>query len=1378
MSEPTPPRDVAVPEASPPDPPGRESRRRIVQRWARRLLAVVVALVAAVVVTFFSIDLGRLPQLVELAERHGGNYLRRPLHIGRISARITPGAFVVEDIVIEGRRPEDEPFMRIGRVRVNVPWWTLFRRELHLNVRLDDWAMRIETWADGHNMPRLVPERREPSGPRRFTTTVDYVYAHGGRFTFVDHVTPWSVDAPNLTFDFVRSTAFEEYVGTARFHDGTVRIQSYEPMAVDLRTRFELDGPIVRLRHIDLIADGSVSHVTGEIDFGNWPNQVYQIQSTVDFARMKDLFFTGETWRIQGEGDFTGRFLLGKGGVRDLTGTFSSPVARFNDVAFERLHGTLAWLPDSFSVTHAEADVLGGRARFDYTIAPLGAPTGSTMRFDVDYRALDLVELDRLLDLRGLRLVGTATGTLSMQWPSGRMASGRRGTGRTVIQPVSGQPLAPEELPAAPLPAVREPEPFNPAPSPRPIPIGADLRYRFEPGSLTFDDSTFATTHTFVRFEGRMASDGSSEFPFHVTSHDWQESDRLLAAILTAFAGPTRAIEVGGRGTFDGVMTGSFRSPRIEGRFEGQAIRAWDVEWGTARADLAIERGYIDIANALIGDRATGWIEPEGRFALGFRQDGEDEIDAHVRMANWPLADLRHAFGLDDWPIAGTVGEADLALTGEYRRMFGRGHMRIDEGSAWGESFDTASSDLELEGTGIRMSRVEIRKGPGRMFGAARIGWDGTYAFDAEGQGVPVELLDTFRLETAPLSGQMRFRVTGAAEFDRPSYSFEVSIDDLFVGAEGVGAVSGRAVIVDKVMTIERLVAASSRLQVLGTGSIAFDDAYTADLRLRFQETALDPYLKFVMTDDISPYTRLVVGGALSITGPLASPVDLVIDTVIDDGAFTLYDYQLRNDGPLRLRMTDGRLELTAFELQGSNTNLEVAGAIDFRQRELGLLAVGDASLAILQLFYENITASGAARVNASLTGTFDEPRLTGEAFVTGGRFRPFGSPHSLEELDGRIEFAANAINLDDVTGRIASGEVVFGGNISLDGYAPADFNLTATGRSMRLRYPTGFNTTVDMRLLLTGPVSAPVLTGAIDVLRVAYVGGDTGSGLLGLTAGGGTGGGSLTASRPSAGTGWPLALEIQITSPRMPIIDTRDARIEAAVDLQVRGTFDEPIINGSIDIVDGEVTFNGNRYYVREGAIDFDPLGQGPIFDIVAETRPRVAGEIYTINVAISGTPDRISPTLQSDPWLPESDIISLLFGGIPTVGTAEERSLRSTQESQQAMLQTAGAALLAAPLTSRVGAVFEATGAVDTVQITPIFAGDQPFQQLNPTARVTLGRRISPRVYLTYSRTIGGLEEEIILLEYDHSDRLSWVLSRNEDRTFALDFRLRYVF
>jgi hypothetical protein len=48
-----------------------------------------------------------------------------------------------------------------------------------------------------------------------------------------------------------------------------------------------------------------------------------------------------------------------------------------------------------------------------------------------------------------------------------------------------------------------------------------------------------------------------------------------------------------------------------------------------------------------------------------------------------------------------------------------------------------------------------------------------------------------------------------------------------------------------------------------------------------------------------------------------------------------------------------------------------------------------------------------------------------------------------------------------------------------------------------------------------------------------------------------------------------------------------------------------------------------------------------------------------------------------------------------------------------------------------------------------------------------------------VTYSRALNtATEYEVILIEYDQNDRLSWVLSRNEDRTFALDFRIRYVF
>ena len=66
-----------------------------------------------------------------------------------------------------------------------------------------------------------------------------------------------------------------------------------------------------------------------------------------------------------------------------------------------------------------------------------------------------------------------------------------------------------------------------------------------------------------------------------------------------------------------------------------------------------------------------------------------------------------------------------------------------------------------------------------------------------------------------------------------------------------------------------------------------------------------------------------------------------------------------------------------------------------------------------------------------------------------------------------------------------------------------------------------------------------------------------------------------------------------------------------------------------------------------------------------------------------------------------------------------------------------------------------------------------------MNPSARVTIGKRISDRVYLTFSRSLStSMNDQIILLEYDESDRLSWILSRNEDTTYAFEFRVRHTF
>ena len=97
---------------------------------------------------------------------------------------------------------------------------------------------------------------------------------------------------------------------------------------------------------------------------------------------------------------------------------------------------------------------------------------------------------------------------------------------------------------------------------------------------------------------------------------------------------------------------------------------------------------------------------------------------------------------------------------------------------------------------------------------------------------------------------------------------------------------------------------------------------------------------------------------------------------------------------------------------------------------------------------------------------------------------------------------------------------------------------------------------------------------------------------------------------------------------------------------------------------------------------------------------------------------------------------------------------------------------------MSTAVSRAVEQSLGLDTVQITPSL-GTSSEDPLTPTARLILGKRISNRIFLTYARSLSSsTRDEIILLEFDESDSLSWVLSQNEDRTYALDVRVRYVF
>lgn len=1362
-----------------PEPPAPAPRQR---RWLRALLrsiavfvSLLVMMVAVAIIATLSVDLG--PSVKARAERAAAGYLDREFSIGRLSIRLATGTFIVEDLVIGGLEQGHRPFLTARRIDVSMPLGALFRREVLLeSIVMSDWQMLIESWPNGrHSFPRFTRPRSDPQGPRRFVTTLRYVHAGSGQFTYEDHATPWSTVARNLDVVLRRTT---EYGGTATFSNGTVQIQNYLPMQVDMRSRFTVDGALVRFSDLDLVADGSVSEITGVVDLGRWPEQTWNVRSTVQFPRMRQLFFAREPWRLTGTGEFTGTFHLFKGG-RLLTGTFASDEAGVDGYRFERLRGALVWDPRKLEVSDASARVYGGTARFDYSMAPLGVPTPAVARFAAEYRDVDLATFTRAIGMEGIRFDGRAAGRNLLEWPLGRFAQAR-GSGSVRVRPPDGVALLD---PALAGPDLNEDRLYGPAWGPfapyapaDPVAIGAELTYRFDPEWVTMSPGWFATSRTHVTFEGRTAYGDRSTIPFHVTSADWQESDRLLAGIITAFGSPTGAVPVGGWGEFDGVMTHSFRSPRIEGRFSGGGMRAWDVVWGEGEAEIAIENGYVDVASSRVRhDGAT--IEAEGRFSLGYpRRDGGDEIDARVRITRRPLADLRQAFGLHDYRVFGRLS-GEFHVYGRYEEPHGFGRMQVDEGELYGEPFETASASLRFEGAGVRVDGLEASKGGGTVTGAAYVTWAGTYSFNAQGRRLSLEDVALVRYPDAPLSGLLGFTASGSGRFEEPRYDVSVDVFDLFVRDEGVGEVTGRIGVRNTMMTFE-LEAASPRLAVTGTGRVALTPESDAELTFRFTETSLDPYARLVWPG-LSPFTTAVASGSLRVAGELRNLQHLAVDARVDDLDARLFDYGLRNDGPIQLLLDRETVQVASMRLVGDSTRLTVTGEVGIGDDRIALDAEGEANLGILQGFFRDIRSAGQAELAASIRGPLERPVLSGSASIAGGRVRHFALPHSLDAVNGRIEFDADGARLDGLTGRLGGGLVRFGGRIVLSGYRPVELNMTANGESMRLRYPEGFRSLVDAELALRGRVDAPVLSGSV-LVRSAVLSRriDLTPSFIELAGGGGT-----AVPRPSTPTDVPLGFDIRLVAPSSLRIDNNVARIVSSADLTLRGTYDRPLVFGRAEIERGEVLFEGRRYVVTRGTVDFsNPTRIEPYFDLEAETRVRVPGQTYRVSMSAAGTFARLQFSLDSDPPLPDMEIVSLLLSNTaPT--DPELAQLRAPQATEQQLLQARAAQLLMSPLSAGVGRVVEQTFGVDSFQITPSLASDPLHQssRFNPGARLTIGKRLSTRAYLTYSQSLtqqATNRDQVILLEYDQTDRLSWVLSQNEDRTYALEVRMRHTF
>jgi hypothetical protein len=1361
---------------------------RLRAHWAvhfsARALKLTFAILAAAIVASLTIDLG--PSFRLLGERQFSDQIKRPVHIGHLSIHVLRGSVVVEDFTIEGLNPSDRPFFTAKRLELGLDWSGLLRRRPDFtitSVEMTDWQMLVEKWDGRSNFPKLGGGSPR-QGERPFTTTLSYFRGWRGQFTYEDHQTPWSIVAPNIDLNI---TNLPNYHGKAAFKGGTIRIQNHLPMWANFTAGFTLDGSRVHLSSIDIDTDGAQTTAAGDVDFSRWPAMSYTVKSHVHFPRMREIFFTDETWRLSGDGDFTGTFRLFDGG-HDLSGTFTSPMGGVNDYRFPALNGSLRWTQKAFDVWNAGAKFYGGDARFQYSIKPLGVPAPPTQRFDARVVRTDLTAFTDFEDLKGIRFAGSADGHVFLEWPSGRFKE-RRGNGELIMSPPAGVTLASASLDgdrAADAGHSRhEWGPFGPLPLARHLPVGGRMTFRLDPAQWEVEGGEFITERSHVRFDGAADWDARGRFRFHVASRDFQESQELLAGIINDFGGHTGPVAFGGRGEFDGTMTGPFNRPHVDGTFNGEDLWAWDTLWGDGSAHVAYEDDYIDIRDGIV--RLNGSeIHADGRFSTGSRDDGSDEIDARFRIVKRDIVGLRHAFELDEYPVAGLFS-GELHLTGPYRQPLGFGAMTIEDGRAYGQPLRKATASLRFDGRGIRLNGIDIGfDRAGSITGVAFIGWDSTYSFNADGRRIPVDLVEAIRFRQVPISGLAEFTATGNGTFEVPRNDFKIRVDDLTIADESVGQVTGTLALRGNELSGD-LDAASPRLALSAAGRIALTPQADCEISLRFHDSSLNPYFRLFLPR-LSENTTGVGSGSIRMVGELADLNHLLVEATVDSIEVKLFDYALKNAAPIRLALDQRVITVQDFQIVGEDTELRVLGRVGLADEHIALQATGGANLGILQGFFRDVRGSGRAELRASIDGPLRNPVFSGNAIITNGRIRHLSLPNALDAINGAIRFDSRGIQLDEVTAQMGGGPIQFGGRIGLEGYLPGELNVLITGQSMHLRYPEGIQSIVDADLTLRGNVKAPVIGGTVSVQSAVWTRRLDAPGSIFDLAARSSSSGEAGAISGDMAAPVPIRFDLEIKAPSAFRMDTNLLQLTASADLTLQGTYDKPILLGRAEVDRGVANFEGRRYRVTRGTLDFNNRVRiEPFIDVEAETNVRVPGQTYRVSVSVTGTPSRLGqPTLESDPPLPQAEVVALLLSDVqpdPVRGLAPElQRLQNPNRTETDILRTRATQALSSPLSSTVGRAVEQTFGVDTFQVSPSLTDPNALttQRLSPTARVTIGKRISERAFLTFSRSLNStFNDQILLLEYEASDRFYWVFSRNEDQqTYAVEFRLRHSF
>jgi translocation and assembly module TamB len=904
----------------------------------------------------------------------------------------------------------------------------------------------------------------------------------------------------------------------------------------------------------------------------------------------------------------------------------------------------------------------------------------------------------------------------------------------------------------------------------QPVSAAWQFRYRYDPGTLAIDSGEFETPSSRGTIDGLLSPRNSAlNLKFETGALETYKDfiDGVRGAVPHS---AEAAKQISGSVLWDGKILGPSGIPTFQGHVRGENARYDGVFMDFLEGDLSYSPSELTFARG------------HGRSG-----DAEGDIEGHLSLTKWsflpqnawtaelnlekiPAESLERLLGIS-YPVKGS-------LTGQFHGRGTRaepsvtGLFDLADGKVYGLSFNRLRGQLNISQQEVRIANAELRffspgkesgRGAGIITGAAGYrSSDQTFSAELVGAALPLENVEKLQSTRLPVGGQVSFRLNANGPVQSPHGDGTFRVVDLRVGQVVIGSFDGNLKSDGTTAHLE-LSSSMTTGEISGGYTLGLAEPYPLSGKVAIKNIDLDPFLLTALhLGKFSGHAN--ADGDIALNGSLRHPESIVVDANFSRLAMNYANVRLENVGAVHFRSTKETLEIEPVTLRGTDTNLQIAGSVQFSgKKTVGLRLNGGLDLRLLSGFVPDLDARGPAQVNASFDGTLDRPRITGRVHIENASARVTDFPAGLSGVRGDLIFDATRLYFENVTAESGGGTLHLAGSVNY-AESPLRYDISLRTDRVRIRYPEGMSWQAGGSLRLTGTPTAAVLSGRVMIERVTLTQGLEVAGILVSAKEGITG--------PSTSSAFLRNLQFDVEALSSP--DARmewpGAQLQAEANLRVRGTWEHPILLGHIHILSGELYFAGNRYRVSRGDLNFsNPFRLDPVLNVEATTTIQQ----YEITLNFNGPASKLTLAYRSDPPLPANDIVTLLALG----QTSTEATARSGGTTQSG---TAGAsAILSEAVSSQVGGRLERLFGITRFRVDPGLAGvGSTGSGQNAGARVTVEQQIARNLTITYVSNVSSTQQQVIQVEYNVDRNVSIVGLRDQNGTFGIDIKIKKRF